>query len=46
MVKKEIYDFDLGELSVKDKLFINIVAAETKRKAVCVFLSKAIADEF
>lgn len=46
MVNREKYEFDQGEFSVKDKLFINILAAETKRKAVCVFLAKAIADDF
>lgn len=45
MVTSDRYHFDLGEFSVKDKLFINIMAAETKRKAVCVFLAKAIADD-
>lgn len=46
MICKEIYDFDMGEFSTKDKLFINILAAEAKRQAASVFLAKAIDDDF
>jgi hypothetical protein len=39
-----MYNFGLDEFSVQDKLFINLLAVECKRKAVTTFLAKALEE--